>query len=121
MKKLIQLLLAASFIFALTLILPTACSKAKAPAALIEIDCTDSISFSQQVLPIIQANCASCHDSGAGTNPVLSNYAEISENGIALLNTLKGSPQLMTQGGPALPDSLIRQIQCWIQQGKQNN
>jgi hypothetical protein len=28
---------------------------------------------------------------------------------------------LMPQGGPALPDSLIQKVECWIYQGKKNN
>jgi hypothetical protein len=29
--------------------------------------------------------------------------------------------QLMPIGGPALPDSTIQKISCWINQGKQDN
>lgn len=121
MKKKISILIALTGSVLFTASLSGSCTKAKAPAPLVQIDCTDSISFSQQIAPLIQNNCASCHGAGAGTNPVLSNYAEISENRIAILNSLKGSPQLMPQGGPALPDSLIQQVQCWVQQGAPNN
>jgi hypothetical protein len=27
----------------------------------------------------------------------------------------------MPQGGPALPDSVIQRIECWVNQGKLNN
>ncbi len=38
-----------------------------------------------------------------------------------ILKSIKGETQLMPQGGPALNDSLIKQFECWINQGKQNN
>lgn len=105
----------------LVLLLPSGCSKEKAPLPIVDITCPDTISFSQKIAPMIQDNCSGCHGSGAGTSPVLSNHAEISGSAEAILNALKGSPQLMPQGGPALADSLIQQFQCWIQQGKMNN
>lgn len=121
MKTLIRIFSASTCMIALALVFPSACTKEKAPAPLPEVACTTTILFSQQIAPMIQDNCASCHDAGAGTSPVLSNYSEIAANGEAILSTLHGTPQLMPQGGPALPDSLIRQFQCWIQQGKLNN
>ncbi len=83
-------------------------------------DCTEQISFSTQVLPMIQNNCVSCHDVGA-TAPTLTTHAEISANATSVLNTLNGTPVLMPQGGPALNDSLIKQFSCWIDQGKLDN
>jgi hypothetical protein len=29
--------------------------------------------------------------------------------------------QLMPEGGPVLPDSLIQKMQCWVNQGMKNN
>nr|WP_294860172.1 cytochrome c [uncultured Fluviicola sp.] len=121
MKKIISISLALSSIAILTLFLPSACTKAKVPASFGDTSCPDTISFSQQIGPIIDANCVSCHGNGAGTAPTLSNHAEISANADAILNSLQGIPQLMPQGGPALADSLIQQISCWIKQGKMNN
>lgn len=121
MKKLIRIFPAVTGILILGLSLPSACTKEKAPVPLPEIACTTTILFSQQIAPMIQDNCASCHGAGAGTSPVLSNHAEIAANSEAIINTLHGTPQLMPQGGPALADTLIQQFQCWIQQGKLNN
>lgn len=121
MKKKIPFLLTPLVFIALTWILPSACTKAKAPIPITEATCADTISFSQQITPMIQDNCSSCHGTGAGTSPVLSNHAEIAANAEAILNALHGTPQLMPQGGPALADSLIQQVDCWIQQGKMNN
>lgn len=121
MKKTINIFFALSSVAILTLWIPSACSKAKAPPALPEVVCTSTISFSQQIAPMIQENCAGCHGSGAGTSPVLSNYSEISENADIIIHAMRGTPQLMPQGGPALADSLLQQFQCWMQQGKMNN
>lgn len=121
MKKTTSLFFVMSSVMIIALFLPSACSKAKAPPALPQIVCTSTISFSQQIAPMIEANCSGCHGVGAGTTPVLSNYAEISGNADAMINALHGTPQLMPEGGPALADTLIQQFQCWIQQGKMNN
>ncbi|WP_341902488.1 cytochrome c [Fluviicola taffensis] len=121
MKKTTSLFFVMSSFTVIALFLPSGCSKAKAPAPLPQIVCTSTISFSQQIAPMIEENCSSCHGAGAGTTPVLSNYTEISENADAIINTLRGTPQLMPEGGPALADSLIQQFQCWMQQGKMNN
>ncbi len=121
MKKTNSIFFALGSVAILTLFLPSGCSKAKAPPPLPEVICTSTISFSQQVAPMIEENCSGCHGSGAGTSPVLSNYTEISENADKIIHALRGTPQLMPEGGPALADSLIQQFQCWLQQGKMNN
>lgn len=97
-----------------------ACTKDKAPPSL-SLVCPDTVSFSMQILPLIQTHCASCHSPGAGSSPTLSSHADISASADLIHSTLRGTPQLMPQGGPALPDSLIHQFNCWILQGKQNN
>lgn len=121
MKKTRSILFALGSIAALALFLPTACTKAKTPPALPAVICNGTVSFSTQIAPMIEENCAGCHGVGAGTSPVLSNHTEISANADAIIRALRGTPQLMPQGGPALPDSLIQQFQCWLQQGTQNN
>jgi hypothetical protein len=76
-----------------------------------EVICSDTISFNNDVLPKIQNNCTGCHDN----QNISSNYA-------AIIGSMKGTGfQLMPQGGPALPDSVIQKIQCWVNQGMKNN
>ena len=85
-----------------------------------DVTCSDSVSFSNDVLPIIQNNCTGCHDNSNGYT--LTNHANISENYSAIVGSMQGIGfQLMPQGGPALPDSIIHIIQCWANQGFQNN
>lgn len=121
MKRITSIFPVVSSIAILALLLPGACTKAKTPPPLPQVVCTDTISFSTQIAPMIEENCAGCHGSGAGTSPVLSNYTEISQNADAIIQALRGTPQLMPQGGPALSDSLIQQFQCWLQQGRMDN
>lgn len=86
--------------------------------------CSDTISFSQKIQPMILQNCATsgCHDASSNQSGFdFSSYAGVAANASQALGTMQGQPVLMPYGGPALPDSLIQQFQCWINQGKQNN
>ncbi|TSJ45000.1 c-type cytochrome [Fluviicola chungangensis] len=121
MKKIHAPFYALSGMIVLTLLAAGACSKAKTPPPLPEVFCNGTISFSTQIAPMIEENCSGCHGAGAGTSPVLSNHAEISQNADQIIHALRGTPQLMPEGGPALADSLIQQFQCWLQQGTLNN
>lgn len=99
----------------------TGCKKDKVGGG-IPVNCTDTISFSQKVFPIIQNQCSGCHGSGNGTGYTLIDHASIAANASAVLGSMKGNGyQLMPQGGPALPDSLIQKVECWIYQGKLDN
>jgi uncharacterized membrane protein len=87
------------------------------------IQCNSTISFANDVMPIIQANCIGCHDQGnASAGYDFSTYASVSANANQIIGSLKASGyQLMPIGGPALPDSTIQKIECWISQGKLDN
>ena len=98
------------------------CTKDHVPAVIVDSNCTDTISFATQILPMIEANCVSCHGSPNSTGYTLTDYSNISANAAAILNSLSGtSVALMPQGGPALNDSLIQQFSCWKSQGTLNN
>lgn len=114
MKKLI-------FIFPI-LLMAASCSKSKAPEPFISENCPDTIKFSTQILPMISDNCFTCHGTGMGQSPVLSDYSSIMSNADNMLKAMKGegAPQ-MPQGADPLHDTLIQQFSCWIAQGKQNN
>jgi hypothetical protein len=99
------------------------CKKDKAPVDCTTAGCTDTISFANQILPMIQINCTGCHQPGnASGGYSLSTYAEIVSNADAILNSLNGTGmKLMPEGGPALADTLIQQFSCWKCQGKLDN
>lgn len=85
-------------------------------------NCSDTISFNQEILPFIQNYCTGCHDVGNGTGYTLTNHGNISVSADAILGSIRSEGYLlMPQGGPALPDSLIKKMECWIYQGKLDN
>lgn len=109
------------FIFTLGSMLLFSCTRDKITP--IDQQCNSTISFANEVLPIMEANCAGCHQPGNVSGGYdLSTYNAISENANAIIGSMKANGyQLMPIGGPALPDSTIQKIACWISQGKQDN
>jgi hypothetical protein len=106
----------------LTILLTSSCTKDKVGGDMPypEVICSDTVSFSNEILPIIQNKCMGCHDNQNGYS--LTNHQNISSNYAAIVGSMKGQGyQLMPQGGPALPDSIIQKIQCWVNQGMKNN
>jgi PBP1b-binding outer membrane lipoprotein LpoB len=82
--------------------------------------CADTVSFNNEILPLIQNNCTGCHDNQYGYS--LTNHSNISSNSAAIIGSMhQNGYQLMPQGGPALHDSIIYRIECWVNQGKLNN
>ena len=81
------------------------------------------VDFNAEVKPLINKKCISCHDLGnASAGYDFSSYTSISANANAILGSMKQNGyQLMPIGGPALPDSTIQKIACWISQGKLDN
>lgn len=99
----------------------SSCAKDKV-SIVVPPNCPDTISFNVHILPLIQSNCTGCHNAGNGTGYTLTNHSNISASADAILGSMHGNGyQLMPQGGPALPDSLIQKVECWIYQGKKNN
>ncbi|MBU3661362.1 MAG: hypothetical protein FGM14_15950 [Flavobacteriales bacterium] len=103
-------------------ILLFSCTKDKVADTIIDPNCSDTVSYSTEVWPIIEQYCTGCHDVGNSTGYTLTNHTNVSSNAAAIVGSMKGSGfQFMPQGGEALPDSVIQKIQCWISQGKKNN
>lgn len=99
------------------------CRKDKTPEPPIAenpVVCVEEVSFAQKVLPVLQDKCFSCHANG--TSPAFNDHATVSQQADKIVKSIKaeGTP-LMPQGGPALPDSIIQNIECWRNQGKLNN
>lgn len=80
---------------------------------------TSNVSFSMVIMPMIQNNCLSCHNS---TSPKLSNYDQIAQNATRILGAIKHQPgyKPMPPGG-SLPECNILQFEAWVKQGKKNN
>ena len=83
-------------------------------------DCENEVSFSQQVLPLINQHCTGCHTNSNGYNLV--DHASIASNANAIVGAMRANGfQLMPQGGPSLEDYQIKLVECWIEQGRPNN
>jgi hypothetical protein len=94
--------------------------------------CPNVPSFSAQIQPIMQQNCAtaSCHGYGGFAPFGLNTHSEVDS---AALNTnfilaiKHQTPLPMPRVDPflpdatLLPDSIIQIIECWVNQGRPNN
>jgi hypothetical protein len=99
------------------------CRKDKTPIVPkeeVKVECAETISFSADILTTIENKCYSCHSSG--TLPQLDGYQSIRDEASEILKALKGvEAPLMPQGGPSLSESYIKQFECWIEQGREDN
>lgn len=108
-----------------------ACKKEKAaeePVVSQELVCSTTISFTNDVLPILTSyNCGAsgCHSTASAQDGVrLTNYNEVnSVTSDRLLGSIKQTTgfALMPAGGGKLTNEEINKIECWIKDGKQNN
>lgn len=108
-----------------------ACMKEKAIAPKEPGPCEDSLTFTADIKPIFQTNCAvgSCHVSGGLAPFIATDYDTLDFfiNSGALLTAIKHTGLIkMPRNNPAdpldptstkLPDSTIAKIECWINQG----
>ena len=99
----------------------SSCVKDKVPTEFAA--CSDPVSFSQDIQPLVEVNCLGCHNEVAAANDViLTNHTRISSEANRMINSMQASGNdLMPYGGPPLSDSLIQLFQCWILQGKLDN
>lgn len=95
------------------------------------------VSFSRDILPIINQQCRACHVDQSLGGLSLKDYDSLmkgGQRGVAvvkaspdtslLVRKLRGDPQVgerMPMGGPALQEDSIRKISDWIRQGAPNN
>ncbi|NQU33844.1 MAG: hypothetical protein HQ521_11455 [Bacteroidetes bacterium] len=87
---------------------------------------TLNVTFAQDVLTVIDANCTVCHSGSAPSgNLSLTNYADIvvaAQNGslIGVINHRSGwSP--MPKNGAKLDECTIKKIEAWVAAGTPNN
>lgn len=108
----------------------TACRKDKAVSP--ESCSLRTYSFSADVQPIIQANCAinACHGTNANAPFTLLSYGQV-DTAVRFHNLLRAikhegntpMPRIdpFQPAANKLPDSLIHIISCWVEQGRLNN
>jgi hypothetical protein len=90
-------------------------------------DCEiETVTYSRTIVPILSAQCMSCHRNSAALGGVrLEDYEDLKiwvDNG-RLLGSIRHQPGFsrMPQGGPRLPACSIAQIEAWIAVGAPNN
>lgn len=85
---------------------------------------TSAVSYNDDISLIFQNSCTSsgCH---AGTSPAanldLTDYNQVKNSASKIVDRINGNGALMPQGGPALSDCKILQIETWVADGAPNN
>jgi len=87
------------------------------------LDCeTANISFSSDIKPIIDTNCAvsGCHVTGTGL-PSWETYANISANAGKIASRTAAGEMPPSISGKSLTIEQVQKIQCWVGSGAPNN
>lgn len=90
-------------------------------------DCaTDGITYSDDILPLIENNCYTCHNEAASfANINIEGYDNLMVyvNSGQFLGSIKHQPAYspMPQGQPPLVECNIEKIEAWINAGAPNN
>lgn len=92
--------------------------KGEVPVPVQSLTPCEQVSYTQHIAPVIAANCVGCHNSSFAD---LSTYAGVKakvDNGSFRQRVLviKDMP-----GYCNLPDSVMQNIQCWLDNGAPNN
>ena len=88
---------------------------------------TTNVTFAGSVVPILSANCYSCHSNANaalnGENIRLEDYADVKANLPRLYGaiTWQSGYSRMPQNGAKLDDCAIRTIEIWMAQGAPQN
>ncbi len=80
------------------------------------------VSFTQKVLPIIEANCAvsGCHVNGQ-QSPTLENHTQIANNAGKIKEWTSSGIMPPSTSGRSLTADEINSIACWVDAGAINN
>jgi hypothetical protein len=122
MKRLLLVSLLSGFFFQLS------CCISKNETELYPCD-TSKISYSRDIVPILQTNCYRCHDINNAAlfsnGNLLDNYKSLKDhikNGLVIGNIEYAKGYLpMPKGAPRLSDCDIAKIRSWVRQDTLNN
>ncbi len=73
-----------------------------------------TVTYNNNVKPIMTASCTSCHSTAGGEMPFLENYTQVKNNITTVLSTMNNGT--MPPAG-ALPSTTIQVIQNWKNAG----
>lgn len=105
------------------IILYSACTYDNAEELYGKPECTpESVSFSNDIMPLISANCAisGCHIGGQQL-PTLENYDQITQNAQAIKTNTGNGTMPPAGSGKSLTLEQINLIACWVDSGSPNN
>ena len=110
------------FTLALLMLLGNACTYDNEEDLFGENNCSSDISFTQKVQPIIAARCSlpGCHVSGAQP-PNFSQTSTIINRAASIRNRTKNRTMPPPTSGITLTETEIQTIDCWVQQGANEN
>lgn len=82
---------------------------------------TTAVSYNQDILPIINSNCISCHTPGGqqGSSPFTS-YDEIKNYSASMVERVNGVGGIMPPTG-TIPSCDKLKIEAWVKAGAPNN
>lgn len=86
------------------------------------VDCPDGISFTGDIVAIIDTNCAlpGCHVSGT-QQPAFETYEQIAANAIRIKSRTTSGTMPPAGSGKSLTQEEINKIACWVDAGAPNN
>jgi hypothetical protein len=87
---------------------------------------TTNVSYSKQILPILQDNCYTCHQGSAASSGIdLSDFAtlqaHVANGDLVSAVTHNGKVTPMPYELPQLPSCEVNTIVAWVDQGALNN
>ena len=107
-----------------------ACTPSEEPVPDVEVQCeTDSITYAGTIVPILEANCYTCHDKNNAPyfadGIVLEGYASLKKqvDNKKLVGALRHQPGFaaMPRSLPQLPECTIQEIEAWVKAGAPDN
>jgi len=108
--------------FGLLFLFASACTYDNEEDLFGEKSCDSDVSFAQKVEPIIATRCAvpGCHVSG-GQPPNFSQSSTIIARAASIRNQTKNRTMPPPASGITLSEAEIQTIDCWVQQGANEN
>lgn len=87
---------------------------------------TDSMSYTNNIVPILNNYCISCHSTAANQGGVAMEGYDAVKTYVSndkFLNSIKhiSGTSAMPKNADKLDDCTIKKVEAWIQQGAQNN
>lgn len=92
----------------------------------VDCDTTVAVSYSADLVPLLEMNCNSAVCHGGVTSPDLTTHAGVAQSStegslLERIRKLPGDPGLMPKNGTPLPECDLRLFERWVADGAPNN